>query len=121
VGDKQQSSDEGNDLFMSGDLMIFQGGGRKDQHGEPPDQYCIDKMNEQVNKMPVPDIELIEMIIKGESKKGDGAVRAVIPPGFYIPQVADLFIIDEGVYIVKLEGTAEGVGIAYDAQEDDDS
>jgi hypothetical protein len=46
--------------------MIFQCGERKDQQGKPPDQAGIDEMDGQVNKMVVPDIKLVKMIIKGK-------------------------------------------------------
>jgi hypothetical protein len=88
---------------MSGDLLIFHDRGGKDQQREPPYQDGIDKMDDQVDKMPVSNIKLAEMIINGKGEKGHRTVWAGIPQGVYIRQVADLCIIDNGVKIIKLE------------------
>jgi hypothetical protein len=64
--------------------MIFYCRGRKDQQCKRPDQAGIDEMNDQVYKMPITDIEVVEMIIKGKCEKADRTVRSIIPPGLYI-------------------------------------
>jgi hypothetical protein len=89
--------------------MIFQDRGRKDQQGKPPDQAGIDEMYTQVNKMVVPDIQLVKMIIKGKGENADRPVGTEIPPGSDISRIPDTFIIYDTVKIVKMERTIEGV------------
>ena len=60
-------------------------------------------MNDQVNKMVVPYIKLVKMIIKGKREITERPGRNVVPPGFHIRQIMNLRIIDNIAKIVKME------------------
>ena len=66
--------------------VILQGRCGKEEYGKPPYQAGGDYMNDYVNKMPVADIELIEIVIEGKCEKSKRTVpRIKTPPSFHIP------------------------------------
>jgi len=76
-------------------------------------------MDDKVNKMVVPDIKLVKMIIKSKGEYTDETRRIEIPPGLYIQQILNFRIIDDDRVIVKMEGTIKGVGINNNSKQDD--
>ena len=76
-------------------------------------------MDDKVNKMVVPDIKLVKMIIKGKGKYAGETCRIKIPPGLDILQIMNFRIIDDDREIVKMKGTVKGIGINNDSQQDD--
>jgi hypothetical protein len=56
---------------MPGECVILQCGGGEEQQCKPPDQAGIDEMDKQVNKMVIPDIKLVEMIIESKGEHSD--------------------------------------------------
>ena len=60
-------------------------------------------MDNQVNKMVIRNMKLVEMIIKGKGEYTERAGWIEVPPGLNIRQFIDQCIIDNVQIIVKME------------------
>ena len=84
MGYKKQSSKKCNEFCMFYNRMTFYSRGRNNQQRKPPYKAGIAEMNDQVNNMIIPDIKLVEMVIKRKCKITDWPGGNIIPPGVNI-------------------------------------